>query len=141
MPLFAKKAAVQKYKAHPMKKSLLLAALLLSSVAQAETWVCSVHSNTSGNEHKLRRQFSTGGSYYDYTVTYPEGQLDGEKTFELAPLKILFENDAVLKLADIESEDYAVTVFIIQKKSKRFVLDGVYFSLEVEKDSGSCVIK
>lgn len=31
---------VQKYKGHPMKKSLLLAALLLSSAVQAETYFC-----------------------------------------------------------------------------------------------------
>ena len=35
MPVFA-----QKYKGHPMKKLLLLAALLLSSAAQASVYVC-----------------------------------------------------------------------------------------------------
>ena len=119
-----------------IKKSPLLAVMLLSSAAQAETWVCSTPSKLGGSYlHKLVRQEAE----FDYTVTIPADQWDGENSIDSDPLELLIETDVTLTLASIDPDGVDVTVFMINKETKQFVIDAVYFEIEGGKELGSCV--
>jgi len=113
-----------------MKKSLLLAALLLSSAAHAETWVCSEPlSDGSSFLHTLVRQ-DTGFSQ----------QITGSGfTSKLYPHEILVETDTMLTLAEIDPEGTEINIFMINKITNEFVSDAVVLVGNRSKAQGSCV--
>ena len=113
-----------------MKKSLLLAALLLSSAAQAETYVCSEPlSDGSSYLHTFVRQ-DTG---FSQQITGPEFR---SKSY---PHEILVETDAMLTLAEINPDGTKITIFMINKITNQFVNDAITFDGELRKVQGSCV--
>jgi hypothetical protein len=111
-----------------MKKSLLLAALLLSSAAQAETYVCSEPlSDGSSYLHTFVRQG------FSQQITGPEFR---SKSY---PHEILVETDAMLTLAEINPDGTKITIFMINKITNQFVNDAITFDGELRKVQGSCV--
>ena len=120
-----------------MKKSLLLAALLLSSAAQAETWVCSSPSSFGGsNLVTLVRQ----DGEFTNTLTTPAVNGGESKTYELEPLEILVETDAMLTLAEIKPDGTEVALTMINKITKQFIDDALYFSGDTARSEGTCVM-
>ena len=120
-----------------MKKSLLLAALFLSSAAQAETWVCSSPSSFGGsNLVTLVRQ----DREFTNTLTTPAVNGRESKTIELEPLEILVETDAMLTLAEIKPDGTEVVLSMINKITKQYVNDGLSFSSDTAREEGSCVM-
>jgi|TARA_B100000795_G_scaffold216647_1_gene170571 hypothetical protein len=119
-----------------MKKSLLLAAMLLSSAAQAETWVCSEVSS-SGKSFLLT--FVRQDAEFSLTVTTPKTQEEKSRTIESEPYEILVETDAMLTLAKIQPDGKRVSTFMINKITNQFVSNATIFDDEIPRSAGSCV--
>jgi hypothetical protein len=85
-----------------MKKSLLLAALLLSSAAQAETWVCSTPFQQKVIVLSILCQ--AGVRFFLHTNCIPETQTSTAETWDAGQFKILVETDAMLTLARISPD-------------------------------------
>ena len=114
-----------------MKKALLLAALLLSSAAQAETWVCSEPlSDGSSFLHTFVRQ----GTGFSQKIAG-----NGLRSGKSYPHEILVETDAMLTLAEINPDGTQITIFMINKITNQFVNDAITFDGELRKVQGSCV--
>ena len=45
----------------------------------------------------------------------------------------------MLTLADIKSHGETVDIFMVNKQTKRFIVDAVYFDMEGGKEFGSCI--
>lgn len=118
-----------------MKKSLLLAALLLSSAAQAETYVCSEISS-EGNSYLLT--FVRQESEFSMTLTTPETQTRTSTTTEIDPFKILAETNTMLTLARISPNGERVHIFMINKMTNQFVSSNANFSDVLPRTAGSC---
>ena len=119
-----------------MKKSLLLAALLLSSTAQAETWVCTTPSSFGGSNLVT---FVRQEKEFTNKLTLPAEEGFESMEMELIPAKILSETGTMLTLARIDPDGTEVHLAMINKITKKFVSDGVYFSSDVARTEGSCV--
>jgi len=120
-----------------MKKSLLLAALLLSSAAQAETYVCSEVS-AEGNTYFL--SFVRQESEFSMTITTPETETRTGETREVGQFETLVETDAMLTLARISPEGERVNVFMINKMTNQFVSTATIFDDPTPRSTGSCVM-
>jgi len=113
-----------------MKKSFLLAAMFLSSAAQAETWVCSeALSDGSTVLHTLVRQ----DAGFSEQITGPAYKS------KLYPHEILVETDTMLTLAEIDPEGTEINIFMINKITNEFVNDAVVLVGNRSKAQGSCV--
>ena len=119
-----------------MKKSLLLAALLLSSAAQAETYVCSEVS-AEGNTYFL--SFVRQESDFSVTLTVPETETTKAETRNVGQFKTLVETDAMLTLAGINSDGKRVNVFMINKMTNQFVSTATIFDDPTPRSTGSCL--
>ena len=119
-----------------MKKSLLLAALLLSSAAQAETWVCS---ETLSDGSSFLLTFVRQESNFSLTLTSPETQTSTSMTLESEPREILVETDAMLTLAGISPSGKKVSIFMINKMTNQFVSNATIFDDSTSRSTGSCV--
>ena len=123
-----------------MKKSLLLAALLLSSAAQAETYVCSTpvldlgFDDNRSNLHTLARQ----DQHFAYTLKVPDPLLG---PIGPSPLEVLTETDAMLTLMEKGDDGTYVRILMINKITYDFVTDSIRFSREsfYGRETGSCV--
>ena len=128
-------ADVQKFKGHPMKKSLLLAALLLSSAAQAETWVCTYALKTELdilNEPTIST-FSRNGDGFIYVFGSSGEAVDAE---------ILLETSKELVVQNIKAYSSgftAVEIHIIDKESKKYITQAVSNTAPFMRIEGSCV--
>ena len=120
-----------------MKKSLLLTALLLSSAAQAETWVCTT---PTGDGFSYLATFVRAGKEFSYRLTTPERGGSPTKNLELDPLKILVETKAYLTLANIHPYGFKVAVHMIDKQTKQYISDSIHFYGDTERSIGSCVV-
>ena len=119
-----------------MKKALLLAALLISSAAQAETWVCSVPTGYGGN---YLSTFVRQGEKFLYTLTTPAVRGEKSRTLEPKTLEILVETDSMLTLAEIEADGTSVGIDMINKLTKQHIGDIVDFYSDISRSEGSCV--
>ena len=119
-----------------MKKSLLLAALLLSSAAQAETWVCSY----PGAGGVFLSTYVRQGAEFSYTLTTPATQEEESSTYQMRPLEILAETDAMLTLAEIKPDGTEVALTMINKITKQEVDDSISFHGDISRSEGSCII-
>ena len=119
-----------------MKKLLLLAALLLSSAAQAETYVCSEVS-AEGNTYFL--SFVRQESDFSMTVTAPETETSTAETWDAGRFKTLVETDAMLTLARISPDGERVNVFMIKKMTNQFVSTTTVFEKQTLRSAGSCL--
>ena len=120
-----------------MKKALLLAALLLSSAAQAETWVCS-EPTTYGGSNLIT--FVRQAGKFTNTLTTPAIREEKSRTIVLEPVKILVETDVMLTLAEIKPDGTEVIISMINKITKQYVNDGLYFFSDTGRSEGSCVM-
>ena len=75
-----------------MEKILVISELLLSSAAQAETYVCSVPSSIGGSNLKT---FVRQDEKYTITLTTPAIREEKSETTKLLPAEILVETDAM----------------------------------------------
>ena len=58
----------------------------------------------------------------------------------IEPAEILAETDAMLTLAEIKPDGREVVLSMINKITKQFVSDGLYFSSDTAREEGSCVM-
>jgi hypothetical protein len=121
-----------------MKKSLLLAALLLPCAAQAETWVCSEISTEGYNINTLLT-FVRQDTDFSLTITTPEGGGFKSMTIEGDSYEILVETQAMLTLANTEPNGKRVASFMINKMTNQFVSTVASFDEELPRSAGSCV--
>ena len=119
-----------------MKRIFLLATLLLSSVVQAETWVCTT---PTGDGLSYLHTFVRTGAEFSKTLTTPERVDSPSREIESDPLKVIVENEVFLTLAEIVPDGSEVAVYMIHKKTKQFISDAVYFYGDTSRNSGSCV--
>ena len=119
-----------------MKKSLLLAALLLSSAAQAETWVCS-EPTSSGSSYLAT--YVRQGEEFSITLTIPEDQERKSETLEPKPAEILVETDSMLTLAEIEPDGKSGGITMINKITKQYVFWPLDYDEEISRGTGVCV--
>jgi hypothetical protein len=120
-----------------MKKSLLLAALLLSSAAQAETWVCSTPASIGGSNLVT---FVRQDGKFTITLTTPAIREEKSETTELLPAEILIETDAMLTLVAVLPDGKFVGIDMINKITQQYVGDSLYFSEDSAREEGSCVM-
>ena len=114
-----------------MKKSLLLAALLLSSAVKAETWVCSEVSSVGETYMTI---YVRQGEKFSGTLNAPM-----YKNIDLGLLEILAETDVLLTLGGIEPDATEVGITIIEKETGRYVNGAISFAGPVGRSTGSCV--
>ena len=119
-----------------MKKSLLLAALLLSSAAQAETYVCS---GVLAEGNTVFLSFVRQESDFSMTVTVPETETSTAEAWDAGQFKTLVETDAMLTLARISPDGERVTVFMINKMTNQFVSTATLFEKPTPRLNGSCL--
>jgi|TARA_B110000914_G_C15240144_1_gene343730 hypothetical protein len=119
-----------------MKKSLLLAALLLSSAAQAETWVCSTPTTYGGS---ILLTLVRQGEVFSYTLTTPATQEEESRTVQRDPYEILVETDAMLTLVDKAPNGRSVSITTINKITKQSINQSVDFGVDLGKSEGSCI--
>ena len=119
-----------------MKKLFILAAMLLSSAAQAETWVCTT---PTGNGLSYLSTFVRTGTEFSRTLTTPETRDRPSSEIKSDPLKVMVENETFLTLAEIDPDGSEVAVYIIHKKTKQYITDSVYFFGDTSRSFGSCV--
>ncbi|MDB2445308.1 hypothetical protein N9X66_09165 [Gammaproteobacteria bacterium] len=119
-----------------MKKSLLLAALLLSSAVKAETWVCSMPTSYGGN---YLVTFIRQGDEFSRTLTIPAVRAEKSRTLEPKALEILVETDSMLTLAEIKADGTAVGIDMINKVTKQHVSDAISFYSGTSRSESSCV--
>jgi hypothetical protein len=121
-----------------MKKSLLLAALLLPCAAQAETWVCSPPASS-----KVTQSFYTLVREDDsFSVTYitpaaSTGTVAMSRVY--SGLEILMDTNAVLILQKLDEEDADVSVYIVNKLTDSFIEQTVSMTREYGRAEGSCL--
>ena len=120
-----------------MKKLLLLAALLLSSTAQAETYVCSVPSSIGGSNLIT---FVRQDGKFTNTLTTPAIREEKSRTIVLEPAEILVETDAMLTLAEIKTDGKSVGITMINKITKQYVSGAIFIGYETGRSEGSCVM-
>ena len=120
-----------------MKKSLLLAVLLLSSTAQAETWVCSEPTSSGGS---YLSTYVRQGEEFSYTLTVPEVREQKSMTLEPEPAEILVETDSMLTLAEIKPDGKSIGITMINKITKQFVGGAVNYDHAIGRSIGSCVM-
>jgi hypothetical protein len=118
-----------------MKKSLLLAALLLSSAVQAETWVCTyaLKTNIDILNEPIINTFSRNGDGFIYVSGSSGEAVDAE---------ILIENTKELVVQNIEAYSSgwtAVYIHIIDKESKKYITQAVSNTVPLMRIEGSCV--
>ena len=122
-----------------MKKTLLLAALLLSSAAQAETYVCS-----SVAQSKVNQSFYTlvrEGDSFSVTFTTPAAATGTEAMSSVyGGLEILMDTDNFLILQKLNKEDADVSVYIVNKLTDSFLEQTVSMSYEYGRAEGTCLI-
>lgn len=115
-----------------MKKSLLLAALILSSAAQAETWVCA---GISSENVQTIFTFDRKESYFAVKVSV-KGSEDIEVNQE-----ILAEDDNLLIIGTVSLDELSgANLRMINKKTNDFVEDSVFMSNKYAsvRQEGSC---
>ena len=115
-----------------MKKTLLLAALLLSSAAQAETWVCAALD--SGNEQTITTFVRQEGYF---AVTHSQQGSEDIKINE----DILAEDDSLLIVGKFRfGELGGVEMRMINKVTNQYAVDGVFLTkgFKVVRHDGSC---
>ena len=134
---FLFQALASKHKHCHMTKSLLLAVLLLSSAAQAETWVCSVPTGYGGN---YLSTFVRQGEKFLYTLTTPAVREEKSMTLEPKTLEILVETDSMLTLAEVEADGTSVGIDMINKITKQHIGDMIDFYSDTSRSEGSCVM-
>ena len=120
-----------------MNKLLLLAALLLSSAAQAETWVCS-EPTTYGGSNLIT--FVRQDGKFTNTLTTPAIREEKSRTIVLEPVKILVETDVMLTLAEIKPDGKSVGITMINKITKQYVSGAINIGYETGRSEGSCVM-
>ena len=121
-----------------MKNSLLLAALLLSSAAQAETWVCSAP--TSFGVSYLITYVRQGEVFTGTSTITTNAPQQESRTDPMGPLEILVETDVMLTLARIDPDGTAVAITMINKITKQLVGGAVAFTSEQSQVEGTCVM-
>ena len=121
-----------------MKKSLLLAALLLSSAAQAETYVCSPVA-----QNKVTQSFYTlvrEDDSFSVTYTTPAASTGTvAMTSVYSGLEILMDTDNFLILQKLNEEEAYVSVYIVNKLTETFLEQSVSMSYEYGRAEGSCL--
>ena len=114
-----------------MKKILLLASLLLSSAAQAETWICS----SISSEKQTMYKFVRSGEKFIETVT--TGTEESSSMNE-----ILAEDEDQLIIGYIRASGFlsGAIMKVINKKTLEFVIDGMYVSNDYAfiREEGIC---
>ena len=121
-----------------MKKSLLLAALLLPCAAQAETWVCSRVA-----QNKVTQSFYTlvrEDDSFSVTYTVPAastGTVATERVY--SGVEILMDTDNFLMLQRLNEEEPYVSVYIVNKLTETFLEQSVSMSYEYGRAEGSCL--
>lgn len=118
-----------------MKKSLLLAALLLSSAAQAETYVCTVASQNTATIYKIVRN-EIGFSVTNSSTLYEGGM---PRVIYEASLTPIIETETMLNLIDIDTEGTKLGIYMINKKTNILILDAVLYSVDTLRSEGHCV--
>ena len=116
--------------------SLLLAALLLSSAAQAETWVCSSPSPDGGS---FLSTYVRQGAEFSYTLTTPANQEYKSMTIESQPFEILDETNVMLMLVGISRDRDGLAIVMINKITKQEVNNAIQFYGDTVREEGSCV--
>jgi len=120
-----------------MKKSLLLAVLLLSSAVKAETWVCSTPSSVGGT---YITTFVRDGDKFIATLTVPPTAELGAKTLSPKSYDISLETETMLTLSLPRIiEDGGISVRLINKITNEFVTDAVLLGSDTVRSEGSCV--
>jgi hypothetical protein len=115
-----------------MKKSLLLAALFLSSAAQAETWVCA---GLNSENRQLIYKFVRQDGYFAATSSMQDRE---DLTFNL---DLLFEDDSLLIMGEFRSgPNGGVSVRMINKITNEFAEDAARMEkwFESVRLEGSC---
>jgi hypothetical protein len=103
-----------------MKKIFLLAALLLSSAAQAETWVCA---GLSSEKAQTIYTFIREEGYFAVTVS-----IQGDEDIKVNQ-EILAEDDDLVIVGTISLGELGGAVLrMINKKTNNFAEDGVFIS-------------
>lgn len=126
-----------------MKKSLLLAALLLSSAAQAETWVCSTDGYEKGT--KVLSTFTREENGFTMSVTYPATNSFPSSTQEPEHLRVIYETDSLIALQNFrhyhtqEPEEINVSIHLIHKETNSYIEQTVSFAFAFGRSEGSCV--
>ena len=120
-----------------MKRILLLAALLLSSAAQAETWVCSSPASSGGS---FLSTYVRQGAEFSYTLTTPATKELESMTIEVQPFEILDETNVMLMLVAISPESDGLGIIMINKITKQEVNNAISFYGDTIREEGSCVM-
>ena len=126
-----------------MKKSSLLAALLLSSAVQAETWVCGTDGYEKGT--KVLSTFTREENGFTRSVTYPATNSFPSSTKEPEHLRVIYETDSLIALQDFvlyhleEPEEINVSIHLIHKETNAYIQQVVSFGVAWTRDEGSCV--
>ena len=119
-----------------MKKSLLLAALLLPCVAQAETWVCTL---PSSDDSSYLLRFSRNGNRFSFTnssILYESGNPRIVYEGSLIPI---IETETMLNLLDIKTDGTNLGIYMINKETNVLISDGVRYSVDTLRGEGHCV--
>jgi len=126
-----------------MKRIFILAALLLSSVAQAETWVCSTDGYEKGV--KVLSTFTREGDSFTRSVTYPATNSFPSTTSEPEYGRVIFETESLIVLQNFilyhleEPEEVNVSIHLIHKETNAYIQQVVSFGVAWTRDEGSCV--
>ena len=126
-----------------MGKSLLLAALLLSSAAQAETWVCSTDGYEKGK--KVLSTFTREENGFTRSVTYPATNSFPSRTQKPEHLRVIYETDSLIALQYFvifqpnETEEINVSTHLIHKETNSYIEQTVSFTFAFGRSEGSCV--
>ena len=123
-----------------MKRILLLAALLLSSAAQAETWVCSsVNIEVEGSLTYLR-SFVRQDIGFSTALTTPMRPDKNPITFDSELINILSETDEILTLVQTDTTyGTDVSIYMINKNTKKYVVEGASSLGDTGRAEGVCV--
>ena len=118
-----------------MKKSLLLAALLLPCAAQAETWVCTyaLQTNVDYLNKPVISTFTRNGDGFMYVFGSSGSAEDAEIVLETS-------KELVVQIIKAYSSGFtAVEIHIIDKESKKYITQAVSNSAPFMRIEGSCV--
>ena len=119
-----------------MKKSLLLAALFLSSTAQAETWVCTyaLQTNVDYLNKPVISTFTRNGDGFMYVFGSSGSAEDAEIVLETSK-ELVVQNIKAYSSSGFT----AVEIHIIDKESKKYITQAVSNTAPFMRIEGSCV--